>query len=73
MKVSTGIPYYIEYKTHILHIFPLEIFRCVLNSRNVHFSNCSPKTHIQKLDASSIRGRLIFDEIRYNLSEFYVK
>jgi hypothetical protein len=32
--------------------FPVEKFRCVLSSRNMHLSNFFPKTNIQKEDAS---------------------
>jgi hypothetical protein len=32
--------------------FSLEKLSCVLNASNVHFSNFSPKTHIQILDES---------------------
>jgi hypothetical protein len=46
------LPYYLGYKTYILHIFPVEKLRCVLNSRNVHLSNFSHQTPHSKLDAS---------------------
>jgi hypothetical protein len=33
------IPYYFIYKVHILHIFPSEKLRAILNSMNVNLSN----------------------------------
>jgi hypothetical protein len=54
------IIYYFKYKTHILHIFPVEKLRCILSSKNVHLSNFFPKTYIQKLDVSYIRSNMVY-------------
>jgi hypothetical protein len=44
--------------SNIRHIFSSEKLRYVLNSRNVHVSNFSPKTHIKKLLGLKFEGVL---------------
>jgi hypothetical protein len=50
---------------HFTYFFLVEKLKCILNSRNVNLSNFIPKTHILKLDASQIQGRLISEVIQY--------
>jgi hypothetical protein len=59
------IPYYFEYKTQFTHFFLVAKLKCVLNSKNVHLYNLFLKPTFKKLDASYIRGRLIFEVMRY--------